>query len=175
VTVAGPPASCVYSQSEQAKSTTLFNTSQLGRAKAVPITAQKRRRAHCGHAAQLHVAAARKLNVERVVVRREEQAALPARAHHVLEHRVRDRVAVKRARAAAELVEDDERRGGCAAQDARALGALDHERRLAGDDAVGRADARVDGVGGGERERRCRRGAADLREDGRDACGAQQR
>ena len=83
----------------------------------------------------------------------------------MLGDRPRDAQAVEGRRAAADLVEHDQaaRRGGV--QDVRRLLHLDHERRLAARDVVGRADAREDAID--ERQLRLarRHERSDLRHD----------
>jgi hypothetical protein len=119
-----------------------------------------------GHVTKLNSLEVGKLNVERVVMRREKHAAAAPPTHHAVEHSVCDRIAVKRACASSEFVKYDERVGRRLSQDAGALGALYHEGGLPQEDAVCGADARVNRVNGGQRESKCGGWAADLCHDG---------
>jgi len=84
-----------------------------------------------------------------VVVRGEKSDAADV-GGEVVQHGVGDGQAVVGGRAAPELVEDDERAGGCVGEDFFGLGELEEEGALGGEDVVGGAETRHDAVGGGE-------------------------
>ena len=84
---------------------------------------------------------------ELVIVRREDRLRPGARVRRqVLGDRPREAQPVERRRAAADFVEDDQAARRRAVQDVGRLLHLDHERRLAARDVVGRADAREDAI-----------------------------
>ena len=101
---------------------------------------------------------------ELVVVRREERAAADD-VVQVLGDRPGDGEAVVGARAAADLVEDDQRAPRGVAQDGGGLAHLDHEGALAARQVVARADAREDAVDDADARALRRHVAAHLRED----------
>lgn len=138
------------------------------------LSNERRGRAHGGHVAKRNARITRELSRKGMVVSGKQHAAVHA-TRHVAQHRMRDRIPIKRARSSPELVENDERGRRRVAKDRRTLGALHHEGRLTGDDAVSCADAREEGVDWGERKRGRGRMAPDLRENRRHARRAQQR
>ena len=97
-----------------------------------------------------------------LVVVRGEQRPAADRVVQVLGDRPGQRHAVVGARAAADLVEDDQapRRG--VVEDVRRLGHLDHERALPAAQLVARPDAGEDAVGEADRRRLRRDEAADV-------------
>ena len=121
----------------------------------------------CSRALTLWFSAPAQLAVELgelVVVRREERAAADD-VVEVLGDGPRDREAVVRARAAADLVEDDERAARRATEDVRRLLHLDHEGALAAREVVARADAREHAIDDADLRAARRHERADLRED----------
>ena len=81
-----------------------------------------------------------------VVGGEQRSAAEPRLVVQVLDHRARDRHAVVGARAAPDLVQNNQAAASALHQQRGRLGHLDHERALAGGDVVLCADAREDPV-----------------------------
>ena len=99
-----------------------------------------------------------------VKVRREKyHRRLLLESEQKLADRLRDREAVERAGAAADLVDQQQRPVRAASQDVRRFGHLQVERRLPRCEVVAGADAREDPVDGPERHCLCRHERADLR------------
>jgi hypothetical protein len=105
---------------------------------------------------------------EGVVMRREEADAADV-ARDVMQDGLRDGDAIVGRRAAAELVEDDERARGGFGEDLFGFGELDEEGGLGGEDVVVCAEAGHDAVAGGEAGGAGGDVAADLGEDDGDA------
>ena len=102
---------------------------------------------------------------ELVVVGREEGLGRGGALRQVLGHRPGDREAVEGGGAAADLVEQHQAALAGVAQDVGGLLHLDHERRLAAQDLVARADAREDAVDEPELGLARRHEAAHLRHE----------
>ncbi|KAG4219322.1 hypothetical protein PC116_g32198 [Phytophthora cactorum] len=107
-----------------------------------------------------------------VLVVSDEEGEAAGVLDDVLEDGVGDGGAVVGARAAAELVEDDQGAGGGGAEDARGLGDLDHEGGFAGEEVIAGAHARVYGVGEGQGQRGGGYEGADLGEEHEERDGA---
>ena len=105
---------------------------------------------------------------ERMVVRGEEADAADVRGDMV-QHRLGDRDAVVAARAAAELVEDDEGARAGFGEDLFGFGELNEEGGLCGEDVVVGAEAGHDSVDRGEAGGGAGEVEADLGHDGGDA------
>ena len=95
---------------------------------------------------------------------RGEQRARAVDVVEMLDAGVGDREAVEGRRAAADLVEDDERALGRLVEDRRRLDHLDHEGRAAAREIVGRADAREQPVDDADMRAPRRHVGAHLRE-----------
>ena len=116
---------------------------------------------------EMHVAACRQLlgQARQLEVVRREQRERVDPLRDVARGGPRERQAVERARAAADLVHQHEARARRAVQNVRRLRHLDHERRAAAREVVGGADTREDAVDRADRGGLGWHGAADVRED----------
>eukprot|EP00982_Pelagococcus_subviridis_P012532 31177-Pelagococcus_subviridis.AAC.8 len=154
-----------------------------GRSPGAPRAERRSRQRHAlraavagdfaAHVRQPHARVARSVVREAVVVRRKQRPR--AEIDEVAHDRVRDRGAVRRRGASAELVQGDEGVARRAAEHRRGLRELDHERGLPADDVVLGAHANVNRVGGGHREGRRGDVRADVRHDRGETHLSQQR